>query len=253
MANKTSIFFTARSSTPPSKPTGKVHIEWTVSGDALNLRWAEKGGPTVEAPVRRGFGTTLIERSAGGVGGKAEMILGAKGISWKIRLPLPKAVPLAGRKSRPIAGGNGAKPKLADVGERVPRPLAGKRLLIVEDEALVAMDMAAQLANAGAKIVGPTGNAAGALKLIADEKLDVAVLDANLAGEAVDDIAVALTRANVPFAFVSGYDRDSLPASFATAELLSKPFDPSRLLAVVTGLLDRPVDTLRSKVETRLS
>ena len=234
-----------------SKPEGTVDIRWSVNGDALHLRWSEQGGPTVNAPVRRGFGTALIEKSAGGVGGKAEMILEAGGIQWEILLPLPKAAPAPTRKSgalteKPVAGLGLAAAGLTSTA----RPLKGKRLLIVEDEPLVAMDMAGQLAGAGAEVVGPAGNAAEAMKLIAEGGLDVAVLDANLAGEPVDDIAAALTRANVPFAFVTGYGRESLPRSFATAEMLSKPFDANRLLTVVTGLLDRPVHALRSGVET---
>ena len=238
-----------------SKPDGAVHIKWTVSGDALHLHWSERGGPTAKAPVRRGFGTTLIEKSAGGVGGKAEMILEAHGIRWEIALPLPEPSPMRTRNSPLRAEDIGAKGlTLAGSGPApVRQPLRGKRLLIVEDEPLVAMDMAAQFANAGAEVIGPAGNAAAALRLIANEALDGAVLDANLAGEPVDDIAAALTRANVPFAFVSGYGRESLPRPFANAELLSKPFDESRLLSVVSGLLEKQVDDLRPKVESAWS
>ena len=231
-----------------SVPGGTVNIRWTVSGDLLRLRWSEQGGPQVKAPVRRGFGTALIERSAGGVGGTANMVLKADGIRWEIGLPLPKFASPLPQRIQALADGPGAMRFVSidgDMGSE-PRPLTGKRLLIIEDEPLVAMDMSTQLANAGAEIVGPAGITSAALQMIADERFDAALLDANLGGEPVDDIAAALTRKNVPFAFVSGYGRESLPTSFATAELMSKPFDPARLLAVVAGLIDRQADTLRS-------
>jgi DNA-binding NarL/FixJ family response regulator len=84
------------------------------------------------------------------------------------------------------------------------RALHGKRVLIVEDEPLVAMEIGDHLEQAGAEIVGSVGNAPDALDIIEREEFSAALLDANLAGAPVDDIAAALTRKNVPFAFVSG-------------------------------------------------
>ena len=232
-----------------SNPEGKVNIRWTVSGDALRMRWTEQGGAPVKAPVRRGFGTALIERSASGVGGKAEMLLKADGIKWEILLPLPKETVRLPMPNPLVENRGDMALQGTDSAGSDPQPLRGKRLLIIEDEPLVAMEMATQLANAGADIVGQAGNTSSALQMIADEGFDAALLDANLGGEAVDEIAASLTRKNIPFAFVSGYGRDSLPKSFANAELMSKPFDPSRLLAVASGLLDRKVDALRPKAD----
>lgn len=73
--------------------------------------------------------------------------------------------------------------------------------------------------------------------LVADGVFDAALIDANLAGERVDELAVVLARKGVPFAFVTGYGRDALPDGFGETALLSKPFTPDRLLAVVEGLL----------------
>ncbi|MCL6699620.1 GAF domain-containing protein [Sphingomonas sp. NSE70-1] len=231
-----------------SKPDGKVDICWTVSGDALRLRWIEQGGPPVKAPVRRGFGTALIERSAGGVGGKAEMLLKADGIEWELLLPLPTEAP---RHPMPNPLSNDRATGALQVADSDAgpdaQPLRGKRLLVIEDEPLVAMEMATQLSLAGADIIGQAGNTSSALQLIAEERFDAALLDANLGGHAVDEIAACLTRNNIPFAFVSGYGRESLPKSFANAELMSKPFDPDRLLTVACGLVDRNVEALRPR------
>lgn len=56
-------------------------------------------------------------------------------------------------------------------------------------------------------------------------------------GEPADEIAAALTRANIPFVFLSGYGRASLPQAFAKAALLAKPFGPEQLIAAVSDLL----------------
>jgi hypothetical protein len=67
---------------------GWVAIRWSVAGNRLDLQWTERGGPAVSAPVKRGFGTTLIQQSAKSEGGKAEQLSG--GITWKISVSLPQ-------------------------------------------------------------------------------------------------------------------------------------------------------------------
>jgi CheY-like chemotaxis protein len=86
-------------------------------------------------------------------------------------------------------------------------------------------------------VVGPAAAVNQALQLIAEASFDVALLDANLGGHAVDEIAAALRRKNVPFAFATGYTQDTLPASFRDARILSKPFSGDQLLSTVAGLL----------------
>jgi hypothetical protein len=71
-------------------------------------------------------------------------------------------------------------------------------------------------------------------KLWALQSADAALLDGNLNGRPVDDIAAALTRRNVPFAFVTGYGRESVPPAFGAVTLLAKPFGQSQPLEVAT-------------------
>lgn len=117
--------------------------------------------------------------------------------------------------------------------------LAGKRFLVVEDEPLVALDLEAGLEEAGAVVAASTGSASEAFDIIENQALDAALLDGNLNGRPVDDIAAALTRRNVPFAFVTGYGRESLPQAFGSVTLLAKPFGHSQLLEVATQLAER--------------
>jgi CheY-like chemotaxis protein len=108
---------------------------------------------------------------------------------------------------------------------------------VVEDEPLLAMDIAGHLEGAGASVVGPAGSAREALAIIEQYRLDAALLDANLQGAPVDEIAAALSGAGIPFAFVSGYDRTSLPGPFADAALLPKPFSVKQLMDTAARLV----------------
>lgn len=227
-----------------SKPDGVISLTWTAERDELYMRWQERGGPPVQAPVKRGLGTTLVEQSAKGAGGKAHMIVEAGGVSWEIRLLLPAdsgkiADALAAspeRKSKDLP----PKPVL----QPAVRRLTGKRFLIVEDEPLVAMDLCDVLEGAGAEIVGSTGNASDAIAYIDGEALHGVLLDANLFGTPVDAIAAALTRKGVPFAFVTGYGEASLPAAFKSAPLLPKPFTPQQIIDGAEQLVGERKDVI---------
>ena len=111
-----------------------------------------------------------------------------------------------------------------------------KRLLIVEDEFLIALELEAILAGAGFEIVGPAETRAVALQLIRDHTLDAAFLDYNLNGESSDDIAEALLSKCVPFAFVTGYERETVPPAFMNAPVVGKPLVAATLLEIASGL-----------------
>jgi CheY-like chemotaxis protein len=110
-------------------------------------------------------------------------------------------------------------------------------VLVVEDEPLLALDIVGQLEDAGTIIVGPAADLRAALDLIAHHRIDIALLDANLSGEPVDDIAHALAARSIPFLFMSGYGRENLPPAFPHIELLSKPFDARQLLTLADRML----------------
>jgi PAS domain S-box-containing protein len=223
-----------------STPGGWVTVSWSVQDRNLRLRWEERGGPPVSVPNKRGFGTTLIEQSAKGGGGNAHMLIEASGVVWQITLPLPYPTPTdtAKQPAPQFVRGEGVRQRL-NVTAKASGRLAGTRLLIVEDEPLVALDLADGLQAAGAEIVASTGSSKEALEAIARRQLDAALLDGNLHGRPVDEIAAALTRRNVPFLFVSGYGRESLPQVFREGPLLTKPFSQQQMLDAVTQLLAR--------------
>jgi CheY-like chemotaxis protein len=114
--------------------------------------------------------------------------------------------------------------------------VSSKGILVVEDGPLVACAMATILADAGWIVIGPAGTVVEAKRLIEEAQVDGALLDANLPGEAVDEIAAILTQRNVPFAFVTGCAREDLPAAFRGAPMLAKPFREKDLITTVSRL-----------------
>jgi DNA-binding response OmpR family regulator len=107
------------------------------------------------------------------------------------------------------------------------------RVLIVEDEPLVALDMEAVLRMGGFEIAACVGSLNKALDVLNNGDCDVGVLDANLRGESVEPVAASLRQCGRPFLFVSGYGRAHLPSRFLDAPLLAKPFEPSELIRAV--------------------
>jgi DNA-binding response OmpR family regulator len=107
------------------------------------------------------------------------------------------------------------------------------RVLVVEDEALLAIDIAEYLTDAGFAVVGPATSVAKALSLIGEGGCDVAVLDFNLRDETAEAIAYELRARGTPFIFLSGVSPERLPASFEHTLLLPKPAHPAALVAAL--------------------
>jgi PAS domain S-box-containing protein len=224
-----------------SKPEGRVAVTWAVKSDRLHLQWSERGGPPVKVPRQHGFGTVLIQNTAQSLGGTAQMDCVAEGLGWAIDVPLKALRAPAGDQPGVT---DDHVPGMAGVvevtepltGEAHAQGFGGKRVLVVEDEVLVSMVVIDMLEELGVRPVGPAQSVAQALEAIASEALDAALLDGNLAGARVDAVAAALTRKEVPFAFVTGYARDNLPAAFRSAPILPKPFTEAELIAALRGL-----------------
>ncbi|WP_236034080.1 response regulator [Belnapia mucosa] len=119
--------------------------------------------------------------------------------------------------------------------------LRDRRILIVEDEALVTMLLEDELSDAGAEVVGSARTVSEALQIIErvaqDGGLDAAVLDINLAGEAVTPVANQLAALGVPFLFATGYGTDCDTGGHAAAPVLHKPFATERLVAAVEAIV----------------
>jgi len=115
---------------------------------------------------------------------------------------------------------------------------------------LVSMELESDLEAAGCEVIGPAATLAEAQTLVEGADYDAALLDVNLKGQPVDELANLLTKKNRPFAFVTGYGRDALPSGFRGAVVLGKPFSGDQLLATAEVLLyqaDRVVQLRHKK------
>jgi CheY-like chemotaxis protein len=112
---------------------------------------------------------------------------------------------------------------------------AGCRVLVVEDELMIAMGLEVYLSHLGCEVVGPVGEVGPALEAARSAAVDMALLDINLRGEEVYPVADALAERGIPFAFLTGYDRSSVPTHYR-APVLAKPFQPPQLVTALASL-----------------
>lgn len=116
-------------------------------------------------------------------------------------------------------------------------PLGGLRVLVVEDEFLLADELRGDLEEMGAQVIGPVGHLDRALALVrAETAIDAAVLDLNIAGSEVFPLADMLAERGVPMVFATGYASLTLPERFAGVPTCDKPVAQARLLDLLRQL-----------------
>jgi two-component system, chemotaxis family, sensor kinase Cph1 len=218
-----------------SLPGGHLDVQWQLTPGPqreLKLTWRESGGPPVSKPARSGFGTKLITTSlAYEIDGAVDMKFPVEGVICNITIPaealvLPDHVPTP------------ATPAQADLPAR--SGVEGARVLLVEDNAMIAAEVVEALDAMGAVVVGPVGRLAAALRLIETEPVDVALLDVDLNGTKVWPLAEQLASRSVPFCFASGYDPSLVvPPKLRDRQTLNKPYTLRKLEAMLNQLLGR--------------
>lgn len=110
--------------------------------------------------------------------------------------------------------------------------LSGLKVLVVEDEPLVAMALEDMLTNSGCTVAGPAASVNEGMRLIGEETVDGAVLDVNLGGEMVFPLADALAERSIPFVYVTGYGK-LLRACNHDRPVLQKPYSNQQLLKII--------------------
>lgn len=110
------------------------------------------------------------------------------------------------------------------------------RILVVEDESLVAMFLEDVLEDLGHQMVGPYSRVEAALSAARVEEFDVAILDVNVNGQAIFPVAEAIAARSIPFVFSTGYGQKSLPEEYRSRPTLDKPFLPGDVEAVLAKL-----------------
>ncbi len=119
-----------------------------------------------------------------------------------------------------------------------PGPLAGRRVLIIEDEYFLADDIVQALTALGARVVGPYGDLREATDVVnRDIAIDAAIMDINLRDEMVFPLARLLRSRKVPLVFTTGYDRGSVEPEFQDVQLWGKPLDLKAMTRELTSLI----------------
>ncbi|SOE01674.1 PAS domain S-box protein [Caenispirillum bisanense] len=216
-----------------SGPTGRVAVAWHMGEDGdLRLTWEETGGPPVPgAPSRRGFGSGMIQRAARQLRGESAKDWRVGGVVCTVRIAASNLV-------RSTAAEGPATP--AEASQADIEALQGLRILVAEDDALLAAATQRTLEQAGCTVVGPAGSLGEALWLAADAPdLDAAVLDVRLNGQEIWPAADLLVERGVPRLFTTGYVRD--PRS-RDAPVLQKPVAPERLVTRLAALVAEAQD-----------
>ncbi len=202
-----------------SSMPGRVKLTWELKPDSLELQWTETGGPRAQRPASQGFGTRIviasIERQ---LGGQTQFDWRPEGLHCVLSVPRSDKMDPPER-----AGGR----RLDHV--TAPFVVSGNRVMIVEDEALVAMVVAESLTELGYSVIGPYSRASAAMAAIKEDEIDVAILDVNLGGELVYPLADALAMRDVPFIFVTGYGAESIDRRFSNVPILQKPIERQTL------------------------
>ncbi|HEX2593769.1 MAG TPA: response regulator, partial [Rhizomicrobium sp.] len=172
----------------------------------------------VRAPTRRGFGTTVIERSIPfDLNGEASVQYNLAGVSAEFVIPANYVqVPQV-----PLASSHPPRPGIQSMsGARV-----SGRALLVEDNMIIALDAEASLERLGANFVDVAPNVSEALRLIEKNKPDFAILDVNLGNESSFPIADRLSALGIPIVFATGYGRNiEFPDRFKNIPVVSKPY-----------------------------
>jgi two-component sensor histidine kinase/DNA-binding response OmpR family regulator len=207
-----------------SQASGKVTLTWQWRDGELIMQWEEAGGPTVQTPVTKGFGTKVITASV------AQQLGGNAAFSW-----LPGGLRFM---MTAMIGNTSSEPRKAAAPSAKGHPIqrkavgqldAGQRVLLVEDEALVGMMMKDTLTDLGFQVVGPFCKVIDAVEALNGEPFQAAVLDINLRGDMIYTLAEEIAGRGIPFIFVTGYGSEAIDSRFANIPVLQKPVDRAAL------------------------
>ncbi len=213
---------------------GQLTVTWDIAegigGSRLELDWTEVGGPQVAAPAEHGFGfTAMLGAIEHQLSGDIGFEWGATGVTCRIAFPVERN--LVEDRTGGVLAGKSPGPALPGAPDF---DLHGQRVLIVDDEALIALALRDAAEELGCTVIGPAHAAATALALIRQGAPDLAVLDINLAGTSSALIARALRALDVPFIYCTGYAEPAGQIEPGLeAEVIAKPSDTAMLAAAL--------------------
>jgi CheY-like chemotaxis protein len=196
--------------------TGQVEVVWRVDQSAgLVIDWRESGGPPVQPPSRRGFGTTIIERSVPfDLQGEAELRFDLLGVQARFVIPANYVEMVA----------SSGVPVRVEPDKPVPPRLSGDAL-VVEDNLIIAMSAEVIVLELGARHVETAASVGEAMKAIERATPAFAMLDLNLGSENSIPVGRKLTDLKVPYIFATGYgERAPIPSELGHVPVIQKPY-----------------------------
>jgi two-component sensor histidine kinase/CheY-like chemotaxis protein len=219
---------------------GCLRLGWNLDERTVKFNWRESGGPETAAPNRKGFGTRIIVASIEQqLGGKVLLNWHAEGLFCVFSIPLATLFEDGTARSRP---------SVTDEAENTPLVLAGTNILVVEDEALVALAVNDALLESGWTVIGPFSAVADAVKVVLKTPISAAILDVNLNGDLVYPLAEMLVEKEIPFIFVTGYGAESIDPRFKDVRVLQKPIEQDVLKGLFTLSARRPTGGPEAKL-----
>ncbi len=219
-----------------SVPRGHVEISWHRDDGDLKLEWREFGGPPVKMPTRKGFGTTIIDRSVPyDLGGKAHVEYAPDGVRASFCIPgrhVSEPRSFAGPAIRYPRSSPGHPQAAPD------KMLTGEQLLVVEDSLIISLDAEDIVGRLGAETVATAATIDAALDIIDGNRPTVAMLDINLGNSDSFPIADRLMELGVPFVFATGYgEQAQLPPQHRSRTVVQKPYTLENIARAMSGLL----------------
>jgi CheY-like chemotaxis protein len=214
-------------------PRGRVAMAWQLIDGSLHLEWVESGGPKCTPPATNGFGSKMIKATI------ENQLRGALNFDWN-----PEG--LRCTFSFPLHDEEFAAPHPSAPGQVRNLRRGGRKVLLVEDEAMVALMMSDFISELGFEVVGPYAKVSEAMAAVQADVLDAAVLDINLNGEMVYPVADALKAKKVPFVFVSGYALDGMDQRFSSVPVFQKPVEWAELRKLLVQTLEVKPELLRA-------
>ncbi|WP_225007199.1 MULTISPECIES: HWE histidine kinase domain-containing protein [Novosphingobium] len=210
---------------------GMVLISWRLDAEGdLVLDWVESGGPPVAPPTRRGFGSVIIETSIPhDLGGQADAEYRLHGFAGHFRIPARHVVGTGGTVAAERAR---AHVPLVD-----HAPLSGLKVLLAEDNMIIALDAEQHLFDLGAADVLVAASAEEALAMIEADTPDFAALDYNLGDATSVPVAERLRALGVPFAFMTGLGDTLVVEGLEDTPLVQKPYGASQIAAAAARAL----------------
>ncbi len=212
---------------------GELTVSWAIDavGDC-GIVWSERTDALVVPPSRRGFGSTLIERSVPyDLGGDSSIDYRTNGVLARFRIPA-RFVAVRETQPREIV-------PPAPVPAHISGDLNGMRILIVEDQMLVAMDLEQIIEQANGVVLATANSPREAFGALDRDRPDLAILDVNLGDATSEPIARRLAGDGIPFMFATGYgEGGAIPQAYADTPIVRKPYEASAIIRTAMQLLN---------------